>query len=92
MIALLAVAPLRRPAGLAATAPVPPPRPVRAARLAPRRGRLQHPRQPGRSDHPAATMGMITAASPVLMAVCDRLGGVRPGRAGPPGLLLACTG
>ncbi|MGW7792447.1 DMT family transporter [Streptomyces tricolor] len=41
---------------------------------------------------PAATMGMIMAASPVLMAVCDRLGGVRLGARRTAGLLLACTG
>ncbi|MFF7367353.1 DMT family transporter [Streptomyces tricolor] len=41
---------------------------------------------------PAATMGMIMAASPVLMAVCDRLGGVRLGARRTAGLLLACAG
>ncbi|GAA3126630.1 DMT family transporter [Streptomyces rameus] len=41
---------------------------------------------------PAATMGMIMAASPVLMAVFDRLGGVRLGARRTAGLLLACAG
>jgi drug/metabolite transporter (DMT)-like permease len=41
---------------------------------------------------PAATMGMIMAASPVLMAVFDRLGGVRLGARRTAGLLLACSG
>ncbi|MEU7052279.1 DMT family transporter [Streptomyces eurythermus] len=41
---------------------------------------------------PAATMGMIMAASPVLMAVFDRLGGVRLGARRTTGLLLACAG
>lgn len=40
----------------------------------------------------AGTMGMVMAASPVLMAVYERLGGARlgPRRAG--GMLVACTG
>jgi drug/metabolite transporter (DMT)-like permease len=41
---------------------------------------------------PAATMGMIMAASPVLMAVFERLGGVRLGARRTTGLLLACAG
>ncbi|WP_251093398.1 DMT family transporter [Streptomyces sp. Caat 7-52] len=41
---------------------------------------------------PAATMGMIMAASPVLMAVFERLGGVRLGARRTSGLLLACAG
>ncbi|MFF4710090.1 DMT family transporter [Streptomyces eurythermus] len=41
---------------------------------------------------PAPTMGMIMAASPVLMAVFDRLGGVRLGARRTTGLLLACAG
>ncbi|MFI9251666.1 DMT family transporter [Streptomyces sp. NPDC053069] len=41
---------------------------------------------------PAATMGMIMAASPVLMAVCERLGGVRLGARRTTGLLIACAG
>ncbi|MEV6054409.1 EamA family transporter [Streptomyces sp. NPDC052107] len=41
---------------------------------------------------PAATMGMIMAASPVLMAVFERLGGVRLGARRATGLLIACTG
>nr|WP_245235652.1 DMT family transporter [Streptomyces durhamensis] len=41
---------------------------------------------------PAATMGMIMAASPVLMAVFERLGGARLGARRTTGLLIACTG
>ena len=41
---------------------------------------------------PAATMGMIMAASPVLMAVFERLGGVRLGARRTIGLLTACAG
>jgi drug/metabolite transporter (DMT)-like permease len=41
---------------------------------------------------PAPTMGLIMAASPVLMAVFDRLGGVRLGARRTTGLLLACAG
>ncbi|MER6430315.1 DMT family transporter [Streptomyces sp900105245] len=41
---------------------------------------------------PAATMGMIMAASPVLMAVCERLAGVRLGARRTAGLLVACAG
>ncbi|WEO97406.1 EamA family transporter [Streptomyces sp. FXJ1.172] len=41
---------------------------------------------------PAATMGMIMAASPVLMAVFERLGGVRLGARRTAGLLIACAG
>ncbi|MFI0234321.1 DMT family transporter [Streptomyces sp. NPDC017086] len=41
---------------------------------------------------PAATMGMIMAASPVLMAVFDRLAGIRLGARRTAGLLLACAG
>ncbi|WP_225821360.1 DMT family transporter [Streptomyces naphthomycinicus] len=41
---------------------------------------------------PAATMGMIMAASPVLMAVFERLSGVRLGARRITGLLLACAG
>ncbi|MET9449198.1 DMT family transporter [Streptomyces cinerochromogenes] len=41
---------------------------------------------------PAATMGMIMAASPVLMALLERLGGVRLGARRTAGLLLACAG
>ncbi|MYW48300.1 EamA family transporter [Streptomyces sp. SID161] len=41
---------------------------------------------------PAATMGMVMAASPVLMAVFDRLGGERLGLRRTTGLLLACAG
>ncbi|MBL1080651.1 DMT family transporter [Streptomyces actinomycinicus] len=41
---------------------------------------------------PAATMGMIMAASPVLMAVFERLGGARLGARRATGLLLACAG
>ncbi|MGW2719084.1 DMT family transporter [Streptomyces sp. NPDC001492] len=41
---------------------------------------------------PAADMGMIMAASPVLIAVFERAGGVRPGGRRVAGLLTACTG
>jgi drug/metabolite transporter (DMT)-like permease len=41
---------------------------------------------------PAPTMGLIMAASPVLMAVFERLGGVRLGARRTTGLLLACAG
>ncbi|MFE1881798.1 DMT family transporter [Streptomyces diastatochromogenes] len=41
---------------------------------------------------PAPTMGMIMAASPVLMAVFERLGGVRLGARRTLGLLTACAG
>ncbi|MFF7351560.1 DMT family transporter [Streptomyces filipinensis] len=41
---------------------------------------------------PAATMGMIMAASPVLMAVFERLGGARLGARRTTGLLIACAG
>ncbi|MFF8727310.1 DMT family transporter [Streptomyces sp. NPDC015171] len=41
---------------------------------------------------PAATMGMIMAAAPVLMAVFERLGGVRLGARRTAGLLMACAG
>ncbi|MFG3011082.1 DMT family transporter [Streptomyces cinerochromogenes] len=41
---------------------------------------------------PAAAMGMIMAASPVLMALLERLGGVRLGARRTAGLLLACAG
>ncbi|MFJ4279073.1 DMT family transporter [Streptomyces massasporeus] len=41
---------------------------------------------------PAATMGMIMAASPVLMALFERAGGVRLGARRIVGLLVACTG
>ncbi|MER7718961.1 DMT family transporter [Streptomyces flaveolus] len=41
---------------------------------------------------PAANMGMIMAASPVLMAVFERAGGVRLGARRIAGLLVACTG
>ncbi|MFJ9814646.1 DMT family transporter [Streptomyces sp. NPDC101151] len=41
---------------------------------------------------PAATMGMIMAASPVLMAAFERLGGVRLGARRTAGLLTACAG
>lgn len=41
---------------------------------------------------PAATMGMIMAASPVLMAVLERAGGVRLGARRVTGLLTACAG
>lgn len=41
---------------------------------------------------PAATMGLIMAASPVLMAVLERASGVRLGRRRVTGLLVACSG
>ncbi|MFI8945252.1 DMT family transporter [Streptomyces sp. NPDC053750] len=41
---------------------------------------------------PAANMGMIMAASPVLMAVYERAGGVRLGARRIAGLLIACAG
>ncbi|MCG8968257.1 DMT family transporter [Streptomyces sp. CL12-4] len=41
---------------------------------------------------PAANMGMIMAASPVLMAVFERAGGVQLGARRIAGLLTACTG
>ncbi|MFF9326381.1 DMT family transporter [Streptomyces sp. NPDC014776] len=41
---------------------------------------------------PAANMGMIMAASPVLMAVWERAGGVRLGARRVAGLLTACAG
>ncbi|WP_443056435.1 DMT family transporter [Streptomyces sp. MUM 178J] len=41
---------------------------------------------------PASTMGMIMAASPVLMAVCERLGGTRLGLRRTTGLAVACLG
>lgn len=41
---------------------------------------------------PAANMGMIMAASPVLMAVFERAGGVRLGGRRIAGLLIACAG
>ncbi|MEV6003632.1 DMT family transporter [Streptomyces griseomycini] len=41
---------------------------------------------------PAATMGMIMAASPVVMALLERAGGVRLGARRIAGLLTACTG
>ncbi|MDG9716814.1 DMT family transporter [Streptomyces sp. DH24] len=41
---------------------------------------------------PAANMGMIMAASPVLMAVHERVGGVRLGARRVAGLLIACAG
>jgi drug/metabolite transporter (DMT)-like permease len=41
---------------------------------------------------PAANMGMIMAASPVLMAVFERAGGVRLGARRIAGLLIACAG
>ncbi|MET8580869.1 DMT family transporter [Streptomyces collinus] len=41
---------------------------------------------------PAATMGMIMAASPVLMALFERLGGTRLGVRRTAGLLTACAG
>ncbi|MER7191747.1 DMT family transporter [Streptomyces flaveolus] len=41
---------------------------------------------------PAANMGMIMAASPVLMAAFERAGGVRLGARRIAGLLIACTG
>ncbi|MCX5334043.1 MULTISPECIES: DMT family transporter [unclassified Streptomyces] len=40
----------------------------------------------------AANMGMIMAASPVLMAVFERMDGVRPGARRVGGLLVACAG
>ncbi|MGW1889149.1 DMT family transporter [Streptomyces sp. NPDC002004] len=40
----------------------------------------------------AGNMGMIMAASPVLMAVCERLGGTRIGARRTTGLLIACAG
>ncbi|MFI1719505.1 DMT family transporter [Streptomyces sp. NPDC020489] len=40
----------------------------------------------------AANMGMIMAASPVLMAVSERLGGTRPGARRTGGLVIACAG
>ena len=47
--------------------------------------------QAGRTT-PAATMGMIMAASPVLMAVFERASGVRLGARRITGLLTACAG
>ncbi|MFI9769396.1 DMT family transporter [Streptomyces sp. NPDC052415] len=44
------------------------------------------------STTPAATMGMIMAASPVLMALFERLGGVRLGGRRVAGLLVAWAG
>ncbi|WP_267245494.1 DMT family transporter [Streptomyces sp. PR69] len=41
---------------------------------------------------PASSMGMIMAASPVLMAVYERLGGVRLGLRRTAGLAVACLG
>ncbi|MEV6290133.1 DMT family transporter [Streptomyces sp. NPDC051896] len=41
---------------------------------------------------PAATMGLIMAAAPVLTAVFERLGGVRLGARRTTGLLIACAG
>ncbi|GHC13298.1 DMT family transporter [Streptomyces rochei] len=41
---------------------------------------------------PAANMGMIMAASPVLMALYERAGGVRLGPRRVAGLLIACAG
>ncbi|OWA03651.1 EamA family transporter [Streptomyces sp. CS113] len=41
---------------------------------------------------PAANMGMIMAASPVLMALCERAGGVRLGARRIAGLAVACAG
>ncbi|MGP4010793.1 DMT family transporter [Streptomyces sp. 4N124] len=41
---------------------------------------------------PAANMGMIMAAAPVLMAVYERASGVRLGARRVAGLLIACTG
>ncbi|MCX5201197.1 DMT family transporter [Streptomyces sp. NBC_00237] len=43
-------------------------------------------------DTPAGTMGMIMAASPVVMAVYERLGGQRLGARRVVGMLIACTG
>ncbi|WP_093800823.1 DMT family transporter [Streptomyces sp. Wb2n-11] len=40
----------------------------------------------------AGNMGMIMAASPVLMAVCERLGGARLGARRTTGMLVACAG
>ncbi|WP_369252296.1 DMT family transporter [Streptomyces sp. R41] len=40
----------------------------------------------------AGNMGMIMAASPVLMAVYERIGGVRLGARRVAGMLIACTG
>ncbi|GAA2956593.1 DMT family transporter [Streptomyces enissocaesilis] len=40
----------------------------------------------------AGNMGMIMAASPVLMAVCERLGGARLGARRTTGMLIACAG
>jgi drug/metabolite transporter (DMT)-like permease len=40
----------------------------------------------------AGTMGMVMAASPVLMAVYERLGGARLGARRVTGMLIACTG
>ncbi|MER7106178.1 EamA family transporter [Streptomyces sp. NPDC000229] len=40
----------------------------------------------------AGTMGMVMAASPVLMAVYERLGGARLGPRRVTGMLIACTG
>lgn len=41
---------------------------------------------------PAGNMGMIMAASPVLMAVCERVGGQRLGARRLVGMAVACTG
>ncbi|CAM5328272.1 membrane protein [Streptomyces spiroverticillatus] len=43
-------------------------------------------------DTPAGTMGMIMAASPVVMAVYERLGGHRLGARRVTGMLIACVG
>ncbi|GAA3489434.1 DMT family transporter [Streptomyces cremeus] len=43
-------------------------------------------------DTPAGTMGMIMAASPVVMAVHERLGGRRLGARRVVGMLVACAG
>ncbi|MEE1753653.1 EamA family transporter [Streptomyces sp. SP18CS02] len=40
----------------------------------------------------AGTMGMIMAASPVLMTVCEGIGGTRPGPRRLTGMLIACAG
>ncbi|QEV18141.1 DMT family transporter [Streptomyces alboniger] len=40
----------------------------------------------------AGNMGMIMAASPVLMAVCERVGGTRLGARRVTGMLVACAG
>ncbi|WP_372345799.1 DMT family transporter [Streptomyces sp. KL116D] len=40
----------------------------------------------------AGNMGMVMAASPVLMALCERLGGARLGARRVTGTLVACTG